>query len=207
MYYAVMSLPSCQIRRRGEDFRVAVIEATLSELIDPQVEKVTMDGIAARAGTGKSALYRRWANVNELIVEALSTAFDRADAPFEQSLGSLRADLLLHFRQLSESLNTEFGLLVRHLISKSYLNPELLNVLRSTYGIKREAGMIEFFSAAMHRGEIAQQAVDPVVLMVAPSMIFHQFVLTGVAPTASEVEHIVDTLVLPLIKPSVLAHI
>ena len=197
-----MSANTCRIRRRGEDFRLAAIEATLAELVDPSVEKVTMDGIAHRAGTGKSALYRRWSNVNELIIEALDAAFEKADSQFGPSLGSLKDDLKFHFQQLAASLNTDFGTLVRQLISRSSMNPELLRELQSSYGLRREAGMLEYFSAAMHRGEIAQQAVDPLVLMVAPAMIFHQFVLTGNAPTPAEVDHIVDTLVMPLLKTS-----
>lgn len=200
-----MTAETCRIRRRGEDFRHAALQATLAELTDPTVEKVTMDGIAHRAGTGKSALYRRWANVNELITDALDSAFDQVDTPFGPSLGSLKSDLTYHFQQLAASLNTEFGILVRQLVSRSSMNPELLQGLQSTYGIRREAGMLEYFTAAMHRGEIAQQGVDPVVLMVAPAMIFHQFILTGTAPTATEVEHLINTLIMPLLKPSVLA--
>src|SRR5437867_135065 len=55
-----------EIRRRGRprDVRVeaAVIEATLEEIKEKGLGGATMEAIAARAGVGKTTLYRRWPN-------------------------------------------------------------------------------------------------------------------------------------------------
>ena len=58
-------------RRRGEVLERALYEATLAELAEVGYGGLTMEGIAARAHTGKAALYRRWATKCELVHAAL----------------------------------------------------------------------------------------------------------------------------------------
>ena len=47
-------------RRRGKELEDALYDATLAELAAVGYGGLTMEGIAARARTGKAALYRRW---------------------------------------------------------------------------------------------------------------------------------------------------
>lgn len=58
-------------RRRGEVLERALYEATLAELTEVGYGGLTMEGIAARAHTGKAALYRRWDTKCELVHAAL----------------------------------------------------------------------------------------------------------------------------------------
>ena len=61
-------------RPRSERAEKAIIGATLDLLIEEAgVVGVTIEAVAARAGVGKSTIYRRWANKEALIVDALAT--------------------------------------------------------------------------------------------------------------------------------------
>ncbi|MFC7589155.1 TetR/AcrR family transcriptional regulator [Nonomuraea antimicrobica] len=40
--------------------RAAVLEATQDELVERGFHELTMDQVAARAGVGKTTVYRRW---------------------------------------------------------------------------------------------------------------------------------------------------
>jgi AcrR family transcriptional regulator len=61
-------------RPRSERAEKAIIEATLDLLIEEAgVAGVTIEAVAARAGVGKTTIYRRWANKEALIVDALAT--------------------------------------------------------------------------------------------------------------------------------------
>ena len=68
---ATLATPAGRSRRRGEILERALYEATLAELADAGYGGLTMEGIAARAHTGKAALYRRWGSRQELVHAAL----------------------------------------------------------------------------------------------------------------------------------------
>ena len=59
----------------------ALYEATLAELAEVGYGGLTMEGIAARAQTGKAALYRRWDTKCELVQAALVFALPPLPEP------------------------------------------------------------------------------------------------------------------------------
>ncbi|MEH3155928.1 MAG: TetR/AcrR family transcriptional regulator [Gordonia paraffinivorans] len=58
-------------RPRDATIDDAVLEATRDLLVDEGYGAVTMNAVARRAGTTKTALYRRWASKTELVHEAV----------------------------------------------------------------------------------------------------------------------------------------
>src|SRR5215469_10729252 len=82
-------------RRRGEVLKRALYEATLAELAEVGYGGLTMEGIAARAHTGKAALYRRWASKHDLVHAAL--VFTLPPVPEPRSGRSARDSLLALF--------------------------------------------------------------------------------------------------------------
>ena len=73
-------------RRRGEVLERALYEATLAELAEVGYGGLTMEGIAARAHTGKAALYRRWCSKHDLVYAALVFALPPvSELRFDQS--------------------------------------------------------------------------------------------------------------------------
>jgi AcrR family transcriptional regulator len=79
-------------RPRSERAEKAIIEATLDLIAEEAgVAGVSIEAVAARAGVGKTTIYRRWANKEALIVDALATL----KAPFAELAGeSVRADMI-----------------------------------------------------------------------------------------------------------------
>ena len=49
------------------------------------------------------------------------------------------------------------------------------------------------------RGEVPPQAVDPYVMQVPAALIVHQLIMTGSAPRPADVEHIIDSILVPLL--------
>ncbi|MBB5789409.1 TetR/AcrR family transcriptional regulator [Jiangella mangrovi] len=59
-------------RPRSEGADRAIIEATLDLLADFGIAGTTIEGIAARAGVGKTTIYRRWKGLESLICDAVA---------------------------------------------------------------------------------------------------------------------------------------
>jgi AcrR family transcriptional regulator len=193
-------MSSCRLRRRGEVLRDAVFAAALAEIADVGLRRVSMESIASRAGTGKAALYRRWPNVRALVIEALGNTMDEIDAPLPDSTGSLRADLLLIFGRIASALDSPSGRVVLEMVSEASRDPDMMAELQARYGSRRQLEAVRLIEQAMLRGEIPRQDLDPFVLMAAPALLFHQLILTGTPASEEQVAHIVDHIVLPLLR-------
>src|SRR3954465_15070277 len=79
-------------RPRSERAAKAIIDATLDLLAEEGgVAGVSIEAVAARAGVGKTTIYRRWPNKEALIIDALADLKE----PFPKPLGdSAREDLM-----------------------------------------------------------------------------------------------------------------
>lgn len=79
-------------RPRSERAEKAILEATLDLLVEEAgVAGVTIEAVAARAGVGKTTIYRRWPNKERLIIEALASTKSPVVVPHGSDL---REDLV-----------------------------------------------------------------------------------------------------------------
>src|SRR3954454_14928594 len=83
-------------RPRSEKAEKAIIDAVLDLLGSGiSVSELSIEGIAARAGVGKTTIYRRWTNKEDLVVDALATL--KPPLPPLPG-GSVRDDLIAYLR-------------------------------------------------------------------------------------------------------------
>src|ERR1700677_3369638 len=80
-------------RRRGATLQHAILDAAWEEVAAVGYDQATMASVAARAGTSKAALYRRWPNRTELLASAIGRRVARLDSP-PIDTGSLRNDVI-----------------------------------------------------------------------------------------------------------------
>ncbi len=189
-------------RRRGVALREAVVAAALEEIAEFGLRGASMDRIARRAGTGKSALYRRWANVRELALDVfISTMQENLPTP-EASSGSLRDDLLDSMTTLAGELTGDLGIVLRELISEGAHDPSLVAEFQNRFGLPKQVELVSMVQQAMARGEIPPGPVDPYVLQLPAALIMHALVMTGACQRTDELAHIVDAIVMPLLAGS-----
>ena len=77
-------------RPRDPRIDAAILRATADLLVEIGYSNVTMAAVAERAGTTKTALYRRWSSKAELVHEA---AFPTTPSAIETPPGDIAADL------------------------------------------------------------------------------------------------------------------
>ncbi|WP_329120869.1 TetR/AcrR family transcriptional regulator [Streptomyces sp. NBC_01353] len=77
-------------RPREERVTGAVLKAVVDMVTELGIGAVTMDAVAARAGVGKPAIYRRWPTKQDLIIAAAESRVGPLSVP---DLGDFRAEL------------------------------------------------------------------------------------------------------------------
>jgi AcrR family transcriptional regulator len=102
-------------RPRSEKAEKAIIEATLDLIgAGSSISELSIEAIAARAGVGKTTIYRRWSNKEDLVVDALSSL----KSPLPQFEGrSVREDLITWLRVISTESSDLRGRCVMNILN------------------------------------------------------------------------------------------
>ncbi|MGW3045765.1 TetR/AcrR family transcriptional regulator [Kitasatospora sp. NPDC001159] len=189
------------MRRRGGELERAILDAVWAELVDHGYDRLTMDGVAARARTSKPVLYRRWSNRVELVVAALGrNAPDYQEPP---DTGELRTDLLLFLCGMLHRfddlpVDTVHGVLVDIM-----RDPELRTLFRN--GLTAQGpvdGLAAVMRRAADRGEIDPARLTPRVVSLPLDLLRDAFLIEGTVPSDRVVAEILDEVVLPLLGAS-----
>jgi AcrR family transcriptional regulator len=102
----------------------AITTAVLSMVAEGEsLANLTMEAIAKRAGVGKATLYRRWANLEALLIEAFATEHDVPDLPHV----SVREDLILVLKTVAGYGQHTAGAIFAALQADAKRNPDFRN--------------------------------------------------------------------------------
>ncbi|MFB7379531.1 TetR/AcrR family transcriptional regulator [Kitasatospora purpeofusca] len=187
-------------RRRGRELEAAIFEATLDQLTSGGFARLTMEGVAGAARTGKAALYRRWASKVELVIDALDSTLPRpTDTP---DFGSAREELrhlVESFASVARSraggavtavmaeLDHEQALLFKDFIAQRMIEP--------TKGV-----ILDILRRGAERGDVRPDAATPLVADVVPAMLLYRVKVCGRQVGPEFVDQLVDEVLVPLIR-------
>ncbi|MEU9025444.1 TetR/AcrR family transcriptional regulator [Actinomadura sp. NPDC048394] len=137
-----------------------ILDAAINEFLERGAARFTMDGVARRAGVGKSTLYLRWADRDALLVESVRARSRSIEAV---DTGSLRGDLIQLTTNLLRFLLDPVGYATFRITVDAVANPAYENVAKELAQRHRHAAR-RVFDRARERGDaIDEAAVDPVV--------------------------------------------
>ncbi|MFG3116914.1 TetR/AcrR family transcriptional regulator [Streptomyces sp. NPDC048197] len=139
-------------RPRSAETDHAILSATRAALVDLGWGGLTMSEVAARAGVAKTTLYRRWANKNELVVDAVAVLFDELELP---DRGSLQADIegvVLQFGALLARPETKTALMA--VVAESTTDEALHERIRSAIVDRQKRLVLLGRARAQERGEL-----------------------------------------------------
>jgi len=111
----------------------------------------TFESVARESGVGKPAIYRRWANREDLLLRA----FETMHFPKAQDLGSIRADLLDYAYQWVEWYSDQSrGIAAVRLETDRLANPVLTGLYEDLIALRVEAARA-ITRRGIKRGEVA----------------------------------------------------
>ncbi|MFC5752655.1 TetR/AcrR family transcriptional regulator [Actinomadura rugatobispora] len=147
-------------RPRSERAEKAIIEAVLDLLAEESgVAAVSIEAVAARAGVGKTTIYRRWPNKEALIVGALAAAKRPLHDPEH---GSLRADLVELARQIGAERGDRHARCFWNVVGGAEKHPRLYARYRNDVIEPRREVLRRVLRRGLERGEL-RPGVDPEV--------------------------------------------
>jgi AcrR family transcriptional regulator len=188
-------------RRRGAALEAAVLQAAAEELAEVGYPGLTMDRVAARAGTSKNVIYRRWPNRTALSIAAWRSMLPGTpdDVP---DAGTLRDDALAMLRRTNDRMAAPFGAVLRGLLAGMQDDPERLREIREQLGRIGVGPWLTILARAVTRGEADPAALTPRVATVAVDLLRNEYGLNGMT-TADDglLVEIVDEVYLPLVRP------
>ncbi|RUP01686.1 MAG: TetR/AcrR family transcriptional regulator [Mycobacterium sp.] len=182
-------------RRRGEVLERALYSATLAELAAVGYGGLTMEGIAARAHTGKAALYRRWASKHDLVQAAMT--HNVPPLPEPRPGRSTRENLLAVFTAHRDVLAGKTDFPGLEIISQLIHEPELRAIFVDAVVVPRVKIVESILQTAVHDGDIDPATITPLTARIGSALINQHFMLTGTPPTRRELALIVDTVIPP----------
>ncbi|OIN81065.1 TetR/AcrR family transcriptional regulator [Mycobacterium malmoense] len=192
----VQATPKCsRSRRRGEVLERALYEATLAELAEVGYGGLTMEGIAARAHTGKAALYRRWASKHDLVHAAL--VFALPPVPEARAGWSARENLLAMFTAHRDILAGKTAFPGLDVIHQLLHEPEMRAIFADAVVGPRLKLVESILQAAVDDGDLDRAMLTPLTARVGPALINQHFLLNGSPPNRRELALIVDTVIPP----------
>jgi AcrR family transcriptional regulator len=154
----------------------AIVAAFYDELAEGGPDKLTMDRVAARAGVGKAALYRRWRSKEQMLTELIAALGDQEHRP-APDLGDLRADLSALFTQAVDFVNDPLiRQVIAYLIATSRSSPELIEAMRPVPGPDRAAAQA-ILRHATDRGELAPDTDIQIALDLITGVLWRRMIL------------------------------
>jgi AcrR family transcriptional regulator len=195
-YYHRMGQQTATVRtrRRGKQLEDALYDATLAELASVGYGGLTMEGIAARARTGKAALYRRWSSKHDLVQAALLYALPPLPEPRPDR--SARENLLAALSAHCDVVAGKTAFPALSSMQQLLHEPELRAIFADAVVAPRLRITESILQAAADNGEVDAATLTPYTARVGTALVNQQLLLTGAPPNKRQLAQIVDT-VLP----------
>jgi AcrR family transcriptional regulator len=155
---------------RIERSRRVILEAALEELGEVGYGALTIEGVAARAGVGKSTIYRHWAGKLPLVEDAFRTL--KAQAVIPES-GTIRERITAFLQEMAELVEAStYSACMPALIEAAERDPQV-RAFHCSISAERLAVLVDVLRDAVGTGELpadtdpellADALVGPIVL-------------------------------------------
>ena len=186
-------------RPRSAQADQAILRATLEELAETGIEAMSIEGVAARAGVGKTTIYRRWPSKEELIKAAVGVVHIQTPIP---DTGHLRDDVFLLVRNTLEA-GARYPLLPKlffRALSELKDQPEIFAVLQEQMIGPRFKQIFAMIDHAKERGEMRPDLDPGIALGVIMGPVVSLWLLPEIVLPAQPPANLIDQIVESILR-------
>ncbi|GAA3598411.1 TetR/AcrR family transcriptional regulator [Nonomuraea rosea] len=184
-------------RRRGSALEDAILDAAWDVLVEHGYHGFTYEAVAARAGTSRPVLYRRWQQRDELLLATLTRFWQPIAVP---DTGSLRDDAIGFLHNANADRAGTITLMSVQLVDYFRDTGTSFSELRDTLVPPGQASPFEMIVArAVERGELPDVPRSSRMVNLPFDLLRHDMLTTMRAVPAESIGEIVDDVWLPLL--------
>jgi AcrR family transcriptional regulator len=139
-------------RPRSTQSHQAMLQATLALLAEVGFDRLSIEAIAARAGVGKTTIYRRYASKEELVADAIESVREEIVIP---DTGTLQGDIDALIQNAAQITLTPLGRqTVATIVSSAASNPQFAKIYWTKYLQPRRTTFAIVLERAKARNEV-----------------------------------------------------
>lgn len=173
-----------------------ILDAVLAALQQHDYAHLTIEDVAARAGVGKSTIYRWWKHKSDLVLDVFK---QQTASVFELDFtASLKYNLNQQLLKLSNALNHQVG---RALLVVMAENREAAGEFFKQYLLPRREQTRKLIELAIQRGEIRADYPFELMLDTLYGPIHYQIIFFNRMPDHAYIEALVDLVLQPVLLP------
>ncbi|WP_180063249.1 MULTISPECIES: TetR/AcrR family transcriptional regulator [unclassified Acinetobacter] len=178
-----------------------ILQAVTDALAESDYRSMTIEDIAARAGVGKSTIYRWWKHKSDLVFDAFKA---HTASVFELDLSqSLEFNLNQQLLKLSRALNQHVG---RALLVVLAEHREAAGEFFKQYLLPRREATRELIQLAIQRGEIRADYPFELMLDMLYGPIHYQIIFFNTQPDEDYIKRLVQLALKPILIESEATH-
>ena len=179
-------------RPRSSEVDRAILLAAFRVLLDGGLSSFTLDHVAAEAGVAKTTIYRRYANREALIAEAVARALVVDEPPETEDTRAALRDLFLPAPLGEIGSWPARARLIADILAHAEETPTLAALLRDRVARPRLAAVRETIRAATERGEVREGVdAESVAAAIFGGMLARE--VMGLPSTAEGLDALIDT--------------
>src|SRR5580704_14844356 len=178
-------------RPRSERVHQAILTAARELLIEEGFAALRLEHVAARAGVGKATIYRRWPSKEALAQDLLAQLAEPhiGIADTDNTRDELLAAVTNPMRAVTE---TDFGPVIRSLLSQIASNPTIGDPFRATVVAARRAEVARVVERGIARGDLRADADAEVATELLVGPVYFRLMFGGILDAAFA-ERVVDS--------------
>ena len=151
-----------------------------------------MEAVAKRAGTSKSALYRRWSSKQEMVLAVLADISVPMSDVVES--GDLRKDMRASAQSMAAWLAAEpYAKIIPDLIAEAHRTPELATAISISIAEPRRAHLRSLLSSAIGRGDLPEDTDLEMAQDLVAALIYWRMVVRQAPVESNYIDHVTDT--------------
>jgi len=179
--------PSPGGRARNPDLDDAIANATTSLLEERGLAALTIEAIARRAAVGRATIYRRWPNLDALVLHVLRGVVREIPVP---DRGSVRDDLIEMLGDQLRLIEREAGKLYPSLAHQATVSPAARQALRELMQ-RRRAAVDAVLQRGIERGEIPGDVDLQIAFFQLWGPVYYRYLSAFAAECAIEADFVV----------------
>jgi AcrR family transcriptional regulator len=170
-------------RPRSTQSHQAILQATLELLAEVGYERTSIDATAARAGVGKTTIYRRYASKEELVAHAIESLREEVHIP---DTGTLTGDMDALIPNAAQYVQSPLARqTMAMIISAASSSPQFARIYSTKYLMPRREAFSVVLERAKLRKEIREDIDNGLIFDFVSGIMFHALVFE---PTAEPYE-------------------